>query len=261
MSDDDVDNKDNVENDKEKLAKTVEALRGRFGSRAIRLRGKREQDGVTRLPTGFPDLDAALGGGLPRGRVTEIIGRPTAGTVTLALKMITQAQAQGETAVYLDLERTFDADYAARCGVALDRLLLVRPYDAGQAFALLRDFAGSGCGVLVCDLLPARADSRLAQALGQLLLPLAQSATVLLCLVSLPPGRGTLPRETLVSYYAAVRLHLRRERWLHRGKEIRGYRAQALVAKNKLGPAGQQATIEITFNGVVQGDHPGEGSV
>lgn len=259
MSDDEA-NAD-VENDKQKLAKTVEALRGRFGPRAIRLQRKAAQDGVTRLPTGFPQLDAALDGGLPRGRLTEITGRPTTGTVTLALKAIKQAQAQGEAAVYLDLDHTFDAGYAARCGVALDNLLLVRPYDAGQAFALLRDFAGSGCGVLVCDLLPAQTDARLARILGQLLLPLAQSATVLLCLPSLPPGQETPLQETFVSYYAALRLQLYREQWLHRGKEIRGYRAQALVAKNKLGPAGQQATIEITFNGVVQGDHLDEGGV
>ena len=250
-----------IESDKEKLAKTVEALRGRFGPRAIHLRAKGAQDGITRLPTGFPELDAALGGGLPRGRLTEITGRPTAGTVTLALKAVTQAQAQEEAAVYLDLKRTFDADYAARCGVDLDNLLLVRPYDAGQAFALLRDFADSGCGVLVCDLLPALADARLAQVLGQLLLPLAQSATALLCLLSLPSRQERSLQDASLSYYAALRLQLRRERWLHRGKEIRGYRAQALIAKNKLGPAGQQATIEITFNGVVQGNHPREGSV
>lgn len=261
MPDDDADNDVEVDKNvkKEKLAKTVEALRGRFGQRAIRRQGA--WSGVTRLPTGFPELDSALGGGLPRGRITEIVGRPTAGTVTLALKAVTQVQAQGEAAVYLDLGRTFDADYAARCGVTLDQLLLVRPYDAGQAFALLRDFAGSKCGVLVCDLLPALTDPRLAQALGQLLLPLAQSATVLLCLVSLPPGQEALPRKSPTSYYAAVRLQLRRERWLHRGKEIRGYRAQAIVAKNKLGPAGQRAMIEITFNGVVRGNHPGAGSV
>lgn len=259
MPDDDADN--DVEKKKEKLAKTVEALRVRFGPRAVRRPRESARDGIPRLSTGFPGLDAALGGGLPRGRIVEIVGRPSTGTVTLALKTVTQAQAQGETAVYLDLARTFDARYAARCGVVLAQLLLVRPYDVGQAFALLRDFAGSKCGVLVCDLLPAPADPRLARALGQSLLPLARSATVLLCLVSLPPGQKTLPRESLVSHYAAVRIQLRRERWLYRGKDILGYRVRALVAKNKLGPAGQQATIEITVNGVVQGDHPGEGSV
>ena len=252
---------DEANKDKEKLAKVVEAIRERFGPRAICPQGESARNGAPRLSTGFLALDAALGGGLPRGRVTEITGRPTAGMITLALKIITQAQARGETAVYLDLERTFDPDYAAQCGVALEQLLLVHPHDVKQTFALLRDFASSGCGVLACDLPSALTNAHLAQTLGQVLLPLAQSATVLLCLVSLPPGQGPFPLESLAAYYAAARLQLRRERWLHRGKEIRGYRAQVLVAKNKLGPAGQQATIEITFNSALQGNHSSEGDV
>src|SRR5439155_3765933 len=34
---------------------------------------------VARLPTGLAALDAALGGGLPRGRVTELAGAPSTG--------------------------------------------------------------------------------------------------------------------------------------------------------------------------------------
>lgn len=263
---------DAVGHDNEKLAKTVEALRMRFGPRAVRRLGEGAEGGVPRLATGFSALDDALDGGLPRGRIVEITGRPTAGMATLALKVVAQAQAQGERAVYLDasagsaqaLEATFDPVYAARCGVILDRLLLVRPADARQAFPLLRDFAGSGCGVLVCDL-PAAvvADPPLAQALGtalgRSLHSLARADTILLCLVPLPPGRGEPPAGCPVPYYASVRLRLRRERWLRRGEDIRGYRAQVLVAKNKLGTTGRKVTIDITFNGVVQGGHAGEG--
>lgn len=246
----------------EKLEKTVETLRMRFGSRAVRRLGKRAEDAVPRMATGFSALDNALGGGLPRGRIVEITGRPTAGMATLALKIIAQAQAQGESAIYLDLEATFDPVYAARCGLILDRLLLVRPVNAHQAFPLLRDFADSGCGVLLCDLPPAMAaDPSLAQALGQSLHALAHTDTVLLCLVPLPPGREEPPQTCPVSHYAAVRLQLQRERWLRRGEDIRGYRAQVFLAKNKLGATGRKITIDITFNGVVQGGRAGEGSV
>ena len=275
MSDDAADDAANggaANGGKEKLEKTVEALRGRFGSRAVRRLGEGAQDATPRLATGFRALDGILDGGLPRGRVVEITGRPTAGMATLALKVVAQAQAQGESAVYLDasagsaqaVEGTFDPDYAARCGVILDRLLLVRPRDARQASPLLRDFADSGCGVLVCDLPPVTATrpslaQTLGTGLGQLLLPLARTDTVLLCLISHPPGQGEIPGEFPVSYYAAVRLQLQRERWLRRGADIRGYRAQVLVAKNKTGAAGQKVTIDITFNGVVQNGRGGEG--
>ena len=54
--------------------------------------------------------------------------------------------------------------------------------------------------------------------------------------------------------YATLRLHLRRERWIHKQHDIRGYQAQVVVLKNKLGRAGQTARISITFNGTVRGD-------
>lgn len=256
------------DDEQRRLEKTIDALQIRFGPRAVRQLGEGGRAATARLATGFPALDGALGGGLPRGRIVEIAGAPTAGMATLSLKVVAQAQAQGETGVYLDLEQTFDPDYAARCGVALDRLLLVRPRDAGQAFALLRDFAGGESGVLVCDLPPAvAADARLAPSLsstlGRLLSPLARSSTVLICLVSLPAGRASADAKLPVRHYATVRLLLQRERWLYRGEDIRGYRAHVVIAKNKLGPAGetgdrshlrQTVTIDVTFNGVVQGD-------
>jgi hypothetical protein len=48
-----------------------------------------------------------------------------------------------------------------------------------------------------------------------------------------------------------VRLLLQRERWLRRGEDIRGYRVQTLVAKNKWGAAGETVTVDITLDGVV----------
>jgi RecA/RadA recombinase len=40
-------------------------------------------------------------------------------------------------AVYVDAGRTFDPLYAARCGVNLDRLLLVRPFLLGATIRAL----------------------------------------------------------------------------------------------------------------------------
>jgi recombination protein RecA len=236
---------------KRRLEKTVEALQMRFGRRALR-RGAETDDSIPRLSTGFPALDRLLGGGLPRGRIIELFGAPTAGTATLALTTVAQAQAQGQEAVYLDLERAFDPDYAARCGVLLSRVVLIHPQDPAQAFALLRDFA-TGDGVLVCDLpLSAPADPRLVRALsstlGRVLIPLSQSSLVLLCLVSLPPGHSAYPPDFPLRHYATVRLQLQRERWLYRRRDIRGYRAQVLVAKNKLGKAGKTASIDFIFD-------------
>lgn len=58
--------------------------------------------------------------------------------------MIEHEKEQGGAAVCLNVGRTFDPDYAHRCGVDLHRLMMVRTYNVQQAIALLPDFATSG---------------------------------------------------------------------------------------------------------------------
>jgi hypothetical protein len=77
-------------------------------------------------PTGFAELDALLGGGLPRGEISECLGGLSSGCTTVALAAIAQATMRGELATYLDASDGFDAPSAARAGVALERLLWVR---------------------------------------------------------------------------------------------------------------------------------------
>lgn len=130
---------------KQRFEKTISGIQQRYGLKAIRPLKQTAAEPILHLPTGFPDLDAALGiGGLPHGRITELIGMPTSGMSTLALKVIASVQGQGGTAVYLDVPHTFDPDYAHRCGVNLRQMMLVHPYNGKQAIAMLPDFAVNG---------------------------------------------------------------------------------------------------------------------
>ncbi|HSM56576.1 MAG TPA: hypothetical protein VK879_10515 [Candidatus Sulfomarinibacteraceae bacterium] len=242
------------------LQKAIEAIREKWGVHAIR-HLKRPTD-EPRVATGFDTLDRRLGGGLVRGRITEIVGAPTSGMATLALKTVAQAQSAGEMTVWLDLKETFDPEYAARCGVLLDQLILVRPPDLHQAPTLLAEFVAGDVGVLVCDLylleLTAVATARaLSSALERLLAPLGKSATVFICLVSLPPGASpaAYAQSVALPHYATVRLELQRERWIHRRQDIRGYCARVLIAKNKVGPANISVNVNILFDDSLSGLH------
>lgn len=249
-----------------RLEKTVTDLQDRFGLRAI---GRSPDTAAApTTPTGFAALDEALGaGGLPLGRPSEVIGAPTSGMATLALKVIAAAQAGDPgrpLAAWLDLEKTFDPDYAARCGVDLSRLLVVRPYTARQGMVMLPDFAlGGGFSVLVVDaplhaLAAPEAAEALAAALARLIAPLSRSGCALLFLSALPPGSSSsldgYPGQTGLPHYAAVRLLIQRERWLYRRGDVAGYEAQVLVVKNRLAAEGGVAHISITFNGTVRGE-------
>lgn len=244
------------ERKKEKLEQVISGLRERWGTQIIN-RATGPGQAPAHMATGFPALDASLGvGGIPRGRISELLGRPTSGMATVALRTLAQVQEQGGTAVYVDLERTFDPDYARRCGVNLSRLTLVHPYDAGRALAMLPDFIGDGAIDLLLFDMPAQRQAeplltrRLSSALGRLLASLSKSNSTLLFLTSLPLEQGeaaAYPQQAALPHFATVRLLLQKEQWLYRQHDVYGYEAQVLVVKNKLAAPGATARITITF--------------
>src|SRR5262245_45329711 len=77
-------------------------------------------------PTGVPALDVRLGGGFPRGQLSEIIGMRSSGRSSLLLAMIAAATARGELAAVVDALDMLDVESAAAAGVCLDRLLWIR---------------------------------------------------------------------------------------------------------------------------------------
>ena len=100
------------------------------------------------IATGLAALDAALQGGLPRGRLTEIAGAPGAGTTSLVRHLVASAVRAGLPVAFVDATRTLaPRDWAfqgsagagaradARVGTgaeAHDALWVVRPADPAK---------------------------------------------------------------------------------------------------------------------------------
>jgi len=83
------------------------------------------------MPTELSAVDAALQGGLPRGKLIEIVGG--AGKMSFALLALAAATQRGELCAFVDCDDALDAKTAARIGVVLERLLWVRiPSDADK---------------------------------------------------------------------------------------------------------------------------------
>jgi recombination protein RecA len=243
----------------QKLDAAVARIQARFGSRALTrgqppaLLADRPAD-RPHISTGFAELDDLLGiGGLPKGTVCEIVGQPTSGKTTLALKFLAQAQAYGPVA-YVDQARYFDAEYAHRCGVDLSRLLVGLPYDLTESLAAAEALVRSeSLSALVFDALDdlwidAGAAEQVGAFLSRLPAPLAHSGQVLLFV------HAQAAQATPLAHAAALRLQIRRERWLRQHGDVRGYEARVEVLKNRLGPSGRSATLTIEFNGTVQGE-------
>lgn len=272
-----------------KLDATIEAIQERWGRRTIFRLGERLDGEARRAPvgSGLAALDAALpGGGVPRGRIVELAGAPTAGVVTVALRLVAAVQAQGEAAAYLDLAQAFDPVYAAACAVVLERLLLIYPPDRAQAVGLAQELVAAGAGAVVLDFAAAgwlegargpkkgrqdasrsRQDgSRSRQDAGapgaplgwdRLLAPLARAGTLFLVLRAesrLAPGAAASGRADGGIPHATLRLHLQRERWLYHRHDVIGYRSRVTVVKSRVGGVGESVLVDIACRSIKTSD-------
>ena len=73
-----------------------------------------------RLPTGIDCLDELLGGGLPRGHVSEIVGGPSSGRTALLHALLASATRRGEATAVVDLPDALDPRSLANAGVDLN---------------------------------------------------------------------------------------------------------------------------------------------
>src|SRR5512142_805231 len=105
------------------------------------------------IPTGSLSLDIALGvGGVPRGRITEIFGPESSGKTTICQHIVAEAQRRGGVGAYIDMEHALDPNYAAKCGVDIDNLLVSQPDTGEQALQITETLVRSGgVDVVVID--------------------------------------------------------------------------------------------------------------
>jgi hypothetical protein len=94
------------------------------------------------VPTGITTLDRLLGGGLPQGETTELVGPgPGSGSAQVIHAILRQAAAEGRFLALVDGSDSFDADAAEAADLA--RLLWVRCRTVDEAMSatdvLLRD--------------------------------------------------------------------------------------------------------------------------
>ena len=105
-----------------------------------------------RLSAGIPSVDELLGGGLPRGRISEIFGHRSSGAISLAASFMASATSASEVVGIVDVANRFDPLTMDRAGVELKRTLWVHPAsmkNALRAAELIME--GGGFGLVVID--------------------------------------------------------------------------------------------------------------
>ena len=101
------------------------------------------------ISTGVPTLDAALGGGLMRGQLHEIVAPPGSGGTALLRAALSAATTVGELCALVDPDDAFDPRPK---GIDLTRLLWVRPHDPVQALRAAEIALEARFGLVAIDL-------------------------------------------------------------------------------------------------------------
>lgn len=220
------------------------------------------------VSTGLPQLDAALGGGIPRGKIVEIHGSESSGKTALALHLAHQLP--GPT-LYVDADHGLSPYMLHGAGelYQLDVDTLEKTLDA----CLLA--AGSGTfGSIVIDTiaaLPTNEDmggsindrywgqrERQAKVMSKALPILApflhHTGCTLILVNQLREKPGVLygnPERTTggkaIGFYAALRLDTRRCEAIAEGAHITGQLMRVRVTKNKLAPPGREAKVPLIY--------------
>lgn len=118
---------------KNDMVASLESINKILGKSTLSIYSKRKVDISGVIPFGLTAVDAASSiGGIPRGKLIEIFGRPSSGKSWLTLKLIASAQAMKLRAGLLDAEHAFMPDWAANQGVNLDALLYGDEFSCGE---------------------------------------------------------------------------------------------------------------------------------
>ena len=229
------------------------------------------------IPSGSLGLNYALGaGGYPRGSIVELFGNPQGGKTMLASLAIAEAQKLGGTAVVLDLEHSFNKQYASDLGVKVDDVNITYPKVGEDVFTIIENMVAH-VDILVVDstaamipLAEREADIKdvqmgmharlMSKGLRRIMDPVGNSNAVVIFINQLRTNLQIKygdPNITTggkgLSFYAVQRVSVSRpggEDFIYRDgfDQVVGGRVRAKVVKNKVGMPLRECEFDLYFN-------------
>ncbi|UOX38423.1 hypothetical protein VpasPP24_83 [Vibrio phage Vpas_PP24] len=129
----------NVNDIMKNINKKMQTKAARFGN---------EFDPCQRIPTGIFELDYAMGGGIPRGKVSVLFGYESSNKTNVAQliaksDMLLSAHLDAHKKkkwLLVDIENSYDQVWSTRLGIPVDQLIVIRPDYAEQAIDIIDSF-------------------------------------------------------------------------------------------------------------------------
>ncbi len=222
-----------------RLQQTLFDLQTRYGDYAIQ---SAKAAPLRTLATGFSALDAALNrGGVVCGRITTLITTGTSGALTVGYHLLGQSQGFDAFTAYLDLNNSFDPEYAVQCGVTLNQLLVIRAPDALLGIEIARDLALTNTVPLVLVDLVGLADALSTAMLDRLQDGVIRAQAAVVFVVD-----RLTPDVEAVSHTV---LQFQRRSWHFEDNRLNCYESRVTILKDKPQPKAEAVTLTIDHGG------------
>jgi recombination protein RecA len=251
------------------------AIHKKYGKEAITFLGNNEPETLPRISCQCPQLDSAMGGGLPEGRIIELYGPESSGKSTVCLHTIAEAQrCYPEVPVAIvDVEYSFDPIYAANIGVDVPNLMVSQPTNGTEALNILVDLIEQGVKLVIVDsvaaLLPQEEDDAgledkqmgvharmMSRGLRKINAAAGRHGTTIIFTNQVREKIGvvygnpeTTPGGRALRFYASVRVRLSQSGTIKEGTEKVAQVIKASVTKNKTAAPFKSTTFTIRFDG------------
>ncbi len=188
-------------------------------------------------------LAALLGPGLPRGRLSEVVGALGSGRTSLLLALLAAATAAHEVTALVDVSNSFNPLTARHARVDLTSILWVRPPSLRQGMHCAElILSAGGFGLVALDLEGVSLRHMRHHSWPRLARAAERSGAAL---VVLAPQR-------LAGSFAALDIAVTRRRVLwSRGTGVAlldGFEVRAEVVRSKLGPPGAAADLRMELS-------------
>lgn len=109
------------------------------------------ESSLIRLPLASTGLTAALGGGIGLGRQTLVYGSKSAGKTALMMQSMALWQKMGYVCAFVDVEGSFEKEWAARLGIDTTKLLLSSAKATDDIVEDCLDYMQAGVDVILID--------------------------------------------------------------------------------------------------------------